>query len=196
MSTGAAKKVTFKTDASTKSEESAVKGANAWERVRLRLQAELGEEVFNSWFARVSLEDVSAGIVQLSAPTLFLKGWIKSHYNDRLLQLWQEEIASVRRVDVAQRSALRVVPAPAEKVSAAPIRSDQSGFAEPNGDRFAGSPLDPRLSFNNFCEGRSNDVACRAARAAARSAGGRRSQRRPPAARSASAKSENRLRAG
>jgi chromosomal replication initiator protein len=165
MPTGAAKKESFKTDASTKSEESAVKGANAWERVRLRLQAELGEEVFNSWFARVSLEDVSAGIVQLSAPTLFLKGWIKSHYNDRLLQLWQEEISSVRRVDVAQRSALRVVPAPAEKAAPSPVRSEQSSFGEPSGDRFAGSPLDPRLSFASFCEGRSNDVACRAARA-------------------------------
>ena len=35
------------------------------------------------------------------------------------------------------------------------------------GDRFAGSPLDPRLTFATFCEGRSNDVACRAARAVA-----------------------------
>ena len=38
---------------------------------------------------------------------------------------------------------------------------------EPVYDRFAGSPLDPRLTFANFCEGRSNDVAYRAARAVA-----------------------------
>ncbi len=168
MSTGAARKRSLDTDASTTDEESKVDGANAWERVRLRLQAELGEEVFNSWFARVSLEDVSAGIVTLSAPTLFLKGWIKSHYSDRLLALWQEEISAVRRVDVVQRSALRVVPAPAEPARPQPSRaSDHAGFAEPSGDRFAGSPLDPRLTFASFCEGRSNDVAARAARAVA-----------------------------
>ncbi|HMB48547.1 MAG TPA: chromosomal replication initiator protein DnaA, partial [Afifellaceae bacterium] len=96
-----------------------------------------------------------------------LKGWIKSHYNDRLLQLWQEEISSVRRVDVVQRSALRVVPAPLEAVAASPARAEQAGFAESSTDRFAGSPLDPRLTFDNFCEGRSNDVAARAARAVA-----------------------------
>jgi len=163
MSTGAAKKQQYKSANGTLSAES----ANAWERVRVRLQSELGEEVFSSWFARVSLEEAEAGIVRLSVPTLFLKGWIKSHYNDRLLQLWQEEIAAVRRIDVVQRSALRVVPVAVEKADTGPARSQQSGSAETTGDRFAGSPLDPRLSFTSFCEGRSNDVACRAARAVA-----------------------------
>lgn len=142
-------------------------GAKAWERVRLRLQAELSEEVFNSWFARVSLEEVSTGVVRLSVPTLFLKGWIKSHYYDRLLQLWQEEISAIVRVDIVQRSALRVVPAPAQKAEASPARPEQAAFADHANDRFAGSPLDPRLTFDSFCEGHSNDVACRAARAVA-----------------------------
>ncbi len=142
-------------------------GAKSWDRVRLRLQAELSEEVFNSWFARVSLEEVTTGVVRLSVPTLFLKGWIKSHYYDRLLQLWQEEISAIVRVDIVQRSALRVVPAPAQKAEARPARPEQAGFADHTSDRFAGSPLDPRLTFDSFCEGRSNDVAARAARAVA-----------------------------
>jgi chromosomal replication initiator protein len=138
--------------------------AGMWDRVRSRLRAELGEDVFNSWFARVDLEELSAGVVRLSVPTIFLKGWIKSHYGERLLTFWRHENKEVRRIDVLRRSALRVVadepvPAPGKPVSTPP--------AETSGERFAGSPLDPRLTFNTFCEGRSNDVACRAARAVA-----------------------------
>ena len=88
-----------------------------WDRVRRRLRAELGEDVFSSWFARVDLEGLSAGVVRLSVPTVFLKGWIKSHYGERLLALWREEDESVRRVDVLRRTALSIV---AEEPVAAP----------------------------------------------------------------------------
>ena len=54
-------------------------------RVKQRLRAELGEDVFSSWFARVEFEEADAGIVRLSVPTRFLKAWIKSHYGDKLL---------------------------------------------------------------------------------------------------------------
>lgn len=137
-----------------------------WSRVKRRLRAELGEDVFSSWFARVDLEGVSGGIVRLSVPTLFLKGWIKSHYADRILALWRQEAEDVRRIDVAHRSALRVVAAD-EPVSAIAERRAVMPVSEPVNDRFAGSPLDPKLTFATFCEGGSNDVACRAARAVA-----------------------------
>jgi chromosomal replication initiator protein len=140
--------------------------AALWDRVRRRLRAELGEDVFNSWFARVDLEALSGGVVRLSVPTVFLKGWIKSHYGDRLLALWRHEDATVRRVDVVRRTALRIVadePEPVAVSKPAPTSAPASSL----GDRFAGSPLDPRLTFASFCEGRSNDVACRAARAVA-----------------------------
>ena len=78
--------------------------AAMWDRVRRRLRAELGEDVFNSWFARVDLEGLSSGIVRLSAPSVFLKGWIKSHYGERLLTLWRAESEDVRRVDIARRT--------------------------------------------------------------------------------------------
>jgi chromosomal replication initiator protein len=139
-----------------------------WERVRSRLRAELGDDVFTSWFARVDLEEAAGGIVRLSVPTVFLKGWIKSNYGDRLLALWAKEDASVRRIDVVRRTAFRLVP---EEPAAAPMKPP-APMAAGSGDRFAGSPLDPRLTFASFCEGRSNDVAFRAARAVAGAPGG------------------------
>ena len=141
-----------------------------WDRVRRRLRAELGEDVFSSWFARVDLEALQAGVVRLSVPTVFLKSWIKSHYGERLLALWRQEDESVRSVDILRRTALRVVsdeqPASQPERHAAPVAKEAAR------DRFAGSPLDPKLTFATFCEGRSNDVACRAARAVAGAPGG------------------------
>ena len=138
----------------------------AWQRVRVRLRSELGEDVFNSWFSRVELEDLTAGIVRLSAPTRFLKGWIKSHYAERMVQLWQHEDGEVRRVDVEERSALRVIPAAKPARQTAEGR-DMRADTGTESDRFAGSPLDGRLTFASFCEGPSNDVAYRAAKAVA-----------------------------
>jgi hypothetical protein len=78
-----------------------------WLRIRAQLQAKLGSEVFNSWFGRVQLESVSGGIALHSVPTAFLKSWLYSHYRDVLLELWQNEDASVLRADIAVRSAVR-----------------------------------------------------------------------------------------
>ena len=140
--------------------------AGLWDRVRHRLRVELGEDVFNSWFARVDLEGLSGGVVRLSVPTVFLKGWITSHYGERLLALWRLEDDGIRRVDLARRSALRVYPdEPAPPPRVRPPLASPGG--EPASDRFAGSPLDAKLTFETFCEGRSNDVAYRAARAVA-----------------------------
>jgi chromosomal replication initiator protein len=133
------------------------------------LRAELGEDVFGSWFARVDFEGSAGGVVRLSVPTVFLKGWIKSHYGERLLALWRQEDDNVRRVDVVRRTALRVI---ADEPVALPEKPAPVPAGIAANDRFAGSPLDPRLSFATFCEGRSNDVACRAARAVAGAPGG------------------------
>jgi chromosomal replication initiator protein len=151
-------------------DEVAERGATGgWDRVRRRLRAELGEDVFGSWFARVDFEGSAGGVVRLSVPTVFLKGWIKSHYGERLLALWRQEDANIRRVDVVRRTALRII---ADEPTPLPEKPGPVSGGIPANDRFAGSPLDPRLSFATFCEGRSNDVACRAARAVAGAPGG------------------------
>ncbi len=166
-----------------------------WLRVRTQLQARLGSEVFNSWFGRVQLEDISGGVALHSVPTAFLKSWIYSHYRDQLLELWQKENPSVLRADVAIRSAVRrshvhlveeksptatkpeaPLPVDAKPASQLPRIASQQPFSAqvrgvlPTIDRrqgFAGSPLDPRHTFSNFIEGKSNRIAHAAARTVA-----------------------------
>jgi chromosomal replication initiator protein len=56
-----------------------------WSRVKARLRAEVGEDIFSSWFGRMDFEGVASETVHLSVPTRFLKSWIQSHYHDRVL---------------------------------------------------------------------------------------------------------------
>lgn len=79
-----------------------------WQRILVRLRAELGEDVFTSWFLRVELEDISGGVVTLSAATRFLRNWIISHFKETLIGFWKDEIGTVYKLDVRVRSALHV----------------------------------------------------------------------------------------
>ena len=77
-----------------------------WLRVKARLRAEVGEEVFKSWFAAMDIVVVDSDTVRLSVPTRFLKSWVQSHYADKLLACWKAELPTVREIDVIVRSAV------------------------------------------------------------------------------------------
>lgn len=62
-----------------------------WERVQSRLRAELGEDVYSSWFSSAMLERHTDGQIVLSVATRFLKHWIEHNFGTRLLELWAIE---------------------------------------------------------------------------------------------------------
>ena len=154
--------------------------ADQWLRVKQRLRAELGEDIFNSWFGRAAFEEADSSTVYLSQPTRFLKTWIVSNYGERLLALWQSECKSVARVEILVRSAARpkVLPKPeAPQASATPAAvkpppvptpaaaAPAARRQQPPADGgLGGSPLEPRYAFESFCEGTANRLAFAAAR--------------------------------
>src|SRR5262245_60964515 len=77
-----------------------------WSRVKGRLKAEVGDDIFSSWFTRMELDGIEDGTARLSVPTRFLKSWIQNHYAERVLACWQAEDGEVRRVDLAVRTAV------------------------------------------------------------------------------------------
>jgi chromosomal replication initiator protein len=163
--------------------------AEQWSRVKQRLRAELGEDIFNSWFARATFEEADASTVYLSLPTRFLKAWIAAHYEDRLLTLWQAEHPSVARVEILVRSAARPkapvkaegveTPAEARSVPAAAVAPVSAPVAAtprrtPTAENIlAGSPVEPRYTFDTFCEGSANRLAFAAARSVVEAAPGK-----------------------
>ena len=78
----------------------------SWTRVRDRLRAEVGDDIYTSWFARMELEGTEAGTVKLSVPTRFLKSWIQSHYAEKVLTCWQAEDSGLARIELTVRSSV------------------------------------------------------------------------------------------
>ena len=93
-----------------------------------KLRAEVGEDIFQSWFARMDLERIEVNTAHLSVPTRFLKSWIQSHYTERVLACWQAENADIQKIEVSVRSAvIRTAP---PKVEAAEVDRAASRSAD------------------------------------------------------------------
>jgi chromosomal replication initiator protein len=148
----------------------------SWSRVKERLRAEVGDDVYSSWFARMELDAIEQGTVRLSVPTRFLKSWIQSHYAERVLACWQAQENQVSRVELTVRSAVLRNIVPVKPRETTPAISDVR-YSNGNGQHRApligdanvhealgGSPLDPRLTFDSFVVGRSNTLAHAAAK--------------------------------
>ncbi len=152
--------------------------ALSWDRVQRRLRAELGEDVFASWFKCLELAGGSGDQLQLSVPTKFLKNWIQQHYIERISAHVAQEMPGIARIAIVMRatggvaqSRNEVLHAPAPRkpaaeiapkpVAAAPRREEIAPAAE--ADNQVGSPLDRRLVLSSFQVGRSNIMAHAAA---------------------------------
>ena len=159
-------------------EMSSMTVADQWRRVRSRLQAELGEATFNSWFKQIDLVGADEGRVTLCVPTRFIRNWIASHYADRLAELWADEDANYARVDIAvsaepvqprkagAEAAARADAAPSGEPRSAQSTVQSAPQSVPQGfeDAGVGAPLDPRFTFDAFVVGKSNELAHAAAR--------------------------------
>ncbi|WP_299808975.1 chromosomal replication initiator protein DnaA [uncultured Roseibium sp.] len=165
-------------------------GSEQWKRVKKHLRAQLGDDVFTSWFARVDLEEHQDGTVRLSVPTRFLKQWIQNNYNDQLMGLWQRECDNVHRIELTVRGAIRPRQVPvsqpslalpsgskpaaadtlaeASQVTRAQAATAALGRGDTGGDTprdvLQGASLDPKYTFDTFVEGESNNLALAAAR--------------------------------
>ncbi|PZM12190.1 chromosomal replication initiator protein DnaA [Rhizobium tubonense] len=159
-----------------------------FERVSARLKAQVGPDVYASWFARLKLHSHSKSVVRLTVPTTFLKSWINNRYLDLITSLFQAEDAEILKVEILVRTATRHgVKAPgvdeqtssAEPASVAQIRRPAAqtagqavahavsavAAARPSfGSPLFGSPLDTRYTFDTYVEGSSNRISLAAAK--------------------------------
>jgi chromosomal replication initiator protein len=159
--------------------------SEAWRRCCARLRAEVGDDIFNSWFGRLVLVSVGSGQARLSVPTKFLKSWIDTHYVGHISTALNAEVGSVVQIFIFVRCSAPLEPAaknpPTEFASSAKVAvktlepSGDRGPADRRatvrtppaptlGDALTGSPLDRRLTFATFQVGRSNELAFHAAK--------------------------------
>ncbi|MFD1744726.1 chromosomal replication initiator protein DnaA [Rhizobium helianthi] len=165
-----------------------------FERFSARLKAQVGPEVYASWFGRLKLHSISKSVVRLSVPTTFLKSWINNRYLDQITTIFQAEDSEILKVEILVRTASRAArpttevraapqvdvpaaPAPRRsgpreigQIATFPVQPQPAAPVAQSSARNAapgplfGSPLDSRYTFDTFVEGPSNRVALAAAR--------------------------------
>ena len=159
-----------------------------FDRVSARLKAQVGPDVYASWFGRLKIHSVSKSLVRLSVPTTFLKSWINNRYLDLIVGLFQAEDPEILKVEILVRTATRAgTKALDDAVSVEPVTQPtqlrRPASAQPAGQivqqavsaaaaarpasvgsPLFGSPLDSRFTFDTFVEGSSNRVALAAAK--------------------------------
>jgi len=125
-----------------------------WNQCTRVLQAELPEQQFNTWIRPLQAVD-DDGVLKLLAPNRFVVDWLQQHHLQRILELVAENNADAELViEVGSRHAVAARP------DAAPSRPAirKASAAAPIVSR-----LNPTFTFENFIEGKSNQLARAAA---------------------------------
>src|SRR4051812_22355120 len=137
-----------------------------WARVRGRLRAEFGEATFRSWLKPLTLAGRRGPDLRVAVPSRFMRDWVATHYADRLKTLWTNEDPDIRSVEVIVDATQAEAIAAAEEALEAPhiIETDDDSLESGREilDDWTGN-LDPRLTFENFVVGKSNELAQAAA---------------------------------
>jgi chromosomal replication initiator protein len=155
-----------------------------WVRVQTRLKEELGETTFRSWLKPLRFVAFHEDSVQLAAPTRFMREWVLSHYAEELRRFWQEEFPALETVEVIVSRLPEEAPSSAAAAESVPAVTTTA--QDPKEIRLSSymatsvvreedilsisSPLDPRLTFENFVVGKPNELAYAAAMRVAESA--------------------------
>ncbi len=156
-----------------------------WARIRSRLQAEIGEVEYRSWFKQMTLGGMDGEEVTMHLPSRFLRDWVRSNYGEKITALWQMENPAVRQVEIrldegtepSLAESLMVNPPPPPTARPAQAASAQ---VAPRQATTVGrlvedlsAPLDPNFTFDTFVVGKPNEFAYACARRVAEKPGTR-----------------------
>lgn len=127
-----------------------------WNQCLRVLQAELPEQQFNTWIRPLQAVD-DGRVLRLLAPNRFVVDWLQQHHLQRILQLVEENGGGTELViEVGSRSGPGASAAAAgERPKARPIKASSHAPVA--------SRLNPSFTFENFVEGKSNQLARAAA---------------------------------
>ncbi len=149
---------------------------DAWEAIRLGLRRDVGARTYDHWLKPVQLVDYDPEdqAVVLGLSSRFMADWVSNNFGDRLKLAWRSIMPEVRDVrfiagdlsnEAVMSDGLAADSATARDVAAsADIDDTATGGAMPSTGPIAGSPLDPRFTFDNFVCGKANELAFNAAR--------------------------------
>ena len=149
--------------------------SDLWSAVRDRLRLEVGQGIFDSWIAPLSLTGLKDGHVSLSAPSRLVRDYVASHYAARIERSFAAVTVEFASLEITSafsdaRPVLTHRPGTAG-MAQRPSPSSAAGNTS-NGSAKGSAPSlqglwdrqpDPGQSFASFVVGVSNEFACKAA---------------------------------
>ena len=124
-----------------------------WEIVQKQFDKTFGREVYNSWLKDVSLIKEFNDYIILGVPTRFFRDWIVSRYLDKILELIKGLKKSIIRIEF---KIVEDVKNPnIENLKADAIKN----ITEIKDSVLNYNRLNPNLTFENFVQGKSNEIA-------------------------------------
>ena len=124
-----------------------------WPELQSTLKKNFGEEIYSSWLKNITLEKEFNDYLVLGVPTRFFRDWIVSRYLDKILEIVKEFKLSLSRIE------FKIIE------EHKPIKNDQfkidefTKVSEIKDSILNYNRLNPNLSFTNFVQGTSNEVA-------------------------------------
>lgn len=124
-----------------------------WLEVAQDLRDEYGDDTYKSWISKLDFVGVEGPAALFRVPTNFIKDWILTHFEKKILRAWQKRDSEIIKLSLSVDKA---------SVSNAPA-AVQAPVAKENNH----SPLDKRFTFDNFVVGKPNEFAYTASRSIA-----------------------------
>lgn len=139
-----------------------------WASVCKILCNNYGDAIYKSWFSKLEFIECVGGTLIISAPTNFIRDWIKSNYASAILQTWQKYDNTVRDVEMLTRASSKEHHS-WDNTTIQDHHLESPSYDNDKNEDSIFSALDPRFTFENFVVGNPNELAYAAARAVAES---------------------------
>ena len=137
-----------------------------WEIVQHKLKETYGLDVYKSWIQNVEAKGIDFSSLILVVKTRFVRDWIVSHYADKILDHYQKLDNSVSRIQFEINEIF-------DEKRSTNILDFGSGtkIIDLKDTNYGINRIDPRLNFESFVTGESNQLAFSAAKRVTESLG-------------------------
>ncbi len=123
-----------------------------WDDIQNSFKKTFGSEIYNSWLQKITLIKEYNDHLILGVPTRFFRDWIVSRYLDKILEQVKSFKLSLTRIE------FKIIEE--NKQNQEIIKIDElSKVTEIKDSILNYNRLNPKLNFENFIRGKSNDIA-------------------------------------
>ena len=123
-----------------------------WNEIQESFKKTFGNEVYDSWLQKISLIKEFNDYLILGVPTRFFRDWIVSRYLDKILEQVKSFKLSLNRIE------FKIIEENKQNQELAKI-NELNKVTEIKDSILNYNRLNPKLNFDGFVQGKSNDIA-------------------------------------